>query len=590
MSGKWARVKSTGQLTRKGRSQKSELYQCDCRIRTDQASPSKPSRPARAYLRVKEQSYLDQLDTKVKQTTFQDAKNTTKDPCLLGPPSLSFAPYQKIPGSRVRHDGRAGTIDQDPEFIDFLQSLTEPATRPTAAVEEEVKKGKVTTTPLVQYIKEKKANKAKEAAAAKTAKAGGKSEAKDVKSEKPGPKVSVIKATSSPEKTRKEKATQDAIKAINKTVATMAGKGTPPKADTTAATAKASSTPQPPAKRERERGNASVAARILQRELGLSPKERRAGGTAKPSTVPPDSAKNATPVARVNLLGPSSPDTAPQQATTTPAQTQPAAGKPTPPTGPRNAKPPPAAAPPPSKPVPAPVQRPPKPNPQPSPNATSAFLKHANPSQGVTEELLEAAFSEYGAVTRCEIDKKKGFGYVDFTKPEGLKKAMQASPIKVGNGQVVVLENKPKPPVRPTVSQAPTATQQNKNQHSQAPAQPAAQTQDKPFKGAPATAPASTSTPAANAGPVPPPTAPRNANVHIRGGRGGPMGPGRGGFGLPNRGRGGFRGRGAFFPNQNHGGGQAGPDAPVTESANTTTAANPAPVAAQPVSQSTETK
>src|SRR3954452_3345626 len=242
------------------------------------ASPSKPSKPARAYLRVKEPSYLDLLSTKVKQTTFEDAKNTTKDPCLLGPPSLEFAPFGKVPGSRVRHDGRQGTIDQDPEFIDFLQSLTEPVAKPTGNGEDpDLKQGKITTTPLIQFIKEKKANKAKEALAAKNAKASGKTDTKESKPEKPAPKVSLVKAAPLPEKAKKEKATQDAVKAVNKSATAVTGKGAPVNGPGPSASVSTKDTtaPQPPVKRERERGNASIAAKILQRDLGLTPKERR---------------------------------------------------------------------------------------------------------------------------------------------------------------------------------------------------------------------------------------------------------------------------------------------------------------------------
>ena len=80
-----------------------------------------------------------------------------------------------------------------------------------------------------------------------------------------------------------------------------------------------------------------------------------------------------------------------------------------------------------------------------SPTATQAFLKHANPSQGITEPLLEEAFAGFGTVKKVEIDKKKGFGYVDFAEPDGLQKAIQASPVKIAQGQVVVLERKTSP-------------------------------------------------------------------------------------------------------------------------------------------------
>jgi regulator of nonsense transcripts 3 len=63
----------------------------------------------------------------------------------------------------------------------------------------------------------------------------------------------------------------------------------------------------------------------------------------------------------------------------------------------------------------------------------------------VTEALLETAFGAFGAVTKVEIDKKKGFGYVDFADPESLQKAMAASPVTVAQSQVVVLERKANP-------------------------------------------------------------------------------------------------------------------------------------------------
>lgn len=80
-----------------------------------------------------------------------------------------------------------------------------------------------------------------------------------------------------------------------------------------------------------------------------------------------------------------------------------------------------------------------------SSTATQAFLKHANPSQGITEPLLEEAFAGFGAVKKVEIDKKKGFAYVDFAAPQALQDAIKASPIKVAQGQVVVLERKAGP-------------------------------------------------------------------------------------------------------------------------------------------------
>ena len=412
---------------------------------------AKPSRPGRAYLRIRDLSFLDELSLHVRSITFQDAKKTTTDSCLIGPPSLEFAPYNKTPHNRVRHDGRQGTIDQDPEFIDFLQSLTEAATK-SAAEETAVVKEKPTTTPLVQYIKDKKANKAKEKEAA-TAKASSKKdkdgkevkevkEGKDAKDGKENKTASPLKAeqttivkkanASDAEKVRVAKATQQAMDSIKKSVAEIKGQ-VPTKQEAKAAEKKevapAPSTP----KKERQRGDASAAARIIGRDLGLTPKEGRTPRSQRVVTTPAPVA-NATPAASTPASvkpAPVVPAVAATQSPSTPVQ---------PPTGPRSLRNMPQQA----QPRPSPAPQPPraKPIPQPSPGAKSAFLKHANPSQGVTEELLRQSFSVYGTLTRCEIDKKKGLGYIDFTDTEALKSAMAASPVKIGSGSVIVLENR----------------------------------------------------------------------------------------------------------------------------------------------------
>ena len=331
-----------------------------------------------------------------------------------------------MPGGRVRHDGRQGTIDQDQEFVDFLQSLTEPISKPLAnGLETGEGKTAITTTPLIQYIKEKKAAKAKEAAAAKSAKA---KEAKAAKTEKK-PAVVVKKGATTPaEKEKLAKATQETVNAINKSVAAMQKKPNAPKGDSKAGTGKETPPATPPAKRERERGTATAANRILQRDLGLAPKEPRSKRASQTPIAPktdeqpvPAESESATPP---SVNAPPAPSTLP-------------AGPKNPRTSANNT----------AKNVQQ-QQRPTRPLLQPSNGAKSAFLKHANPSQGVTEDLLRTAFEAYGSLTRCEIDRKKGFGYIDFTETESLRKAMQASPVKVGNGQVVVLENK----VRPTGS------------------------------------------------------------------------------------------------------------------------------------------
>jgi regulator of nonsense transcripts 3 len=66
-----------------------------------------------------------------------------------------------MPGGRRRNDARQGTIDQDPEFKEFLESLTAPLTKPAAPDADAQKEEKVKTTPLIEALREKKANKDK---------------------------------------------------------------------------------------------------------------------------------------------------------------------------------------------------------------------------------------------------------------------------------------------------------------------------------------------------------------------------------------------------------------------------------------------
>ncbi|KAJ3516131.1 hypothetical protein NM208_g14883 [Fusarium decemcellulare] len=87
-----------------------------------------------------------------------------------------------------------------------------------------------------------------------------------------------------------------------------------------------------------------------------------------------------------------------------------------------------------------------------SADATRSFVKHANPSQGVTEALLKQALEVFGTITFVEIDKRKGFAYVDFAEHDGLVKAVTSSPITVAQGTVQVLERKDKKPTNTTTA------------------------------------------------------------------------------------------------------------------------------------------
>lgn len=405
---------------------------------------------------------IGSLSEKVRATSFHDARNTSNDPVLLGPPSVEFAPYARVPGSRSRKDARQGTIDQDPEFVAFLESLTNPITKPTAVEGETEKKEEeeVTITPLVQFIKEKKASKAKDSASGKSSKRGAKE--KETKAEKVESKKllkrpdreSVADPTpASPEKkpptAKVEKATKEAVKAANKQAS--ATKTKQASAKEAAQTPAETSTTE----RKRERGDARAAAMILQRDLGLAPSGGRRRGKGAAATAESDRAKGeetkteSAPSTPTIPIGPKASRTSAKAAKDTTSKTAAtkavAANTATTPIEPATTTTDSA--------IPATTPRVPKAAKQQKPKqpaavsstATQAFLKHANPSQGVTEELLDTAFSAFGKVTKVEIDKKKGFGYVDFAEAEGLQKAIAASPVTVAQSQVVVLERKNPP-------------------------------------------------------------------------------------------------------------------------------------------------
>ncbi|CAI6245392.1 unnamed protein product [Periconia digitata] len=461
---------------------------------------AKPSRPSRAYIHVTQNAYVASLSDHVREVTFHDAAKSFSDNALVGPPVLEYAPYPKIQGGRRRNDARQGTIDQDPEFKEFLESLTAPLTKPAVPEADAQKEEKVKTTPLIEALREKKANKDKPQGKNK-----GRGEAKETAAEKKlltksgkdtAPATGEKNRNSS--KAEKERAQKEAVKALNKEAALRNG--------ASSSSADKTTTPAP----ERKRGNMSIAKSILHRDLGLTPassnKRRGTKREVNPVTQETPTQNENTPSSKQKGKEPATTAATPAAATpekTAPASTRkerpsraerrafkasladkassktegddaktPAKAAASAPTilkkpqaaqnqapattskGPSAARPPTepsAARNAPTTPQTAPA-RPANPTPahasqtasNPTPTGKQAFLKHANASQGITETLIEEALKSFGAIDKVEIDKRKGFAYVDFAETEGLIKAIAASPVKVAQGAVQVLERKEK--------------------------------------------------------------------------------------------------------------------------------------------------
>ncbi|RMZ69106.1 hypothetical protein GMOD_00003023 [Pyrenophora seminiperda CCB06] len=488
---------------------------------TNPTSAAKPSKPARAYIHVTKQDHVKVLGDHVRTTTFHDATKSWQDPVLVGPPTLEYAPYPKMPGGRRRNDNRQGTIDQDQEFKDFLESLTNPITKPAAA-ENDGQKEKVKTTPLIEALREKKANRDKPSTKSNRQ---GRGEAKEDAVER-GEKKILAKpgkenALNAGDKNRrlskadKAQATKEAVKILHKEASSSKSSAA------TASNEKASSSPAP----ERKRGNVALAKSMLQRDLGVGPAPNRRRGTKREvGTAAPDAAVQAKEAKATDEKVKETP-VAPQPATATAekaaqanrkerptraerrafkanqgdkpnekstpseAKVQPAPKTPAPqilkkpqttqasaaPKGPAASRAPPtepaaarnSATTAQSQATPVKAETAPGPaansapkaapaSPVPAPTSKQAFLKHANPSQGITEPLIEEAMKAFGGIDRVEIDKRKGFAYVDFAEPEGLQKAMAASPIKIAQGAVQVLERKEKVARNPRFNGPPT--------------------------------------------------------------------------------------------------------------------------------------
>ncbi|KAK6824634.1 Regulator of nonsense-mediated decay- UPF3 [Apiospora arundinis] len=467
--------------------------------------PFKESKPATAYLRLidatQDFAALQQL---VKTPDiWRDAKETFNDPCLRAPPELVVTEFPKVamePITSIR-DAELGAEDD--------ASKDKP---------------KVTSTPLVTFIKEKKEAKAKEAAAAKTAKQHARQESSGVGKNKDNDdtkKKGKGKESKSSEKT--EKASEKGKEKDKQPVKIMTKKAAQQEAAEAAnavadqiATSKTADDGGVPKSR---RAGIAAAAKLLQRDLGLSPGSAhrrarqdaaKADTTTKPEPVkapekeeekpkekekgkererekkgknaePQEPAVPTGPKAQNTegsrraklLLSPPKPTTGPiillkkesnkkeeaaptsSASPATPAQSSTASNAT--PTGPKAASGGKGAAS--SK---ATQSQKKGGAAQPSAGATRAFVKHANPSQGVTEPLLKQAMEVFGSVTFVEIDKRKGFAYVDFGDHAALTKAIAASPVSIAQGTVQVLERKDKKPAAPGPAAAaatPAATQ-----------------------------------------------------------------------------------------------------------------------------------
>ncbi|XP_049517903.1 regulator of nonsense transcripts 3A isoform X2 [Dermacentor silvarum] len=124
---------------------------------------------SRAYINFVNQDEIFIFKEKFDDYIFVDEKGN-EFPALV-----EYAPFQKIPKRRTRKkDPKCGTIEQDPEYIKFLESLEQPeeVTLPSIdtyieeieAREKEIKANNgclKVVTPLIEYLQQRKLEKLK---------------------------------------------------------------------------------------------------------------------------------------------------------------------------------------------------------------------------------------------------------------------------------------------------------------------------------------------------------------------------------------------------------------------------------------------
>jgi regulator of nonsense transcripts 3 len=404
---------------------------------------SKMPELSRCYVHLVKEDLVREFEARFLAVTFRDKAGTWKNG-VGGAPMLGFAMNQRVPlqqgKQRVRADNRQGTIDQDAEYMAFLEAETQPIPKASAIdsasaekKEEESGKVKVKSTPLIEDLRERKANKAK-AAASKAEKADKKGKG-DSKGEESTPAASGSGGKKG-DKGKVEQAAKEVAKAANKQASGKQGHNssaanananananatsqkaaqTPAKGRRGAAqqnakaTAAAAAQPQaqqqttpagPAAQRgpaQRQRGNAEGIKKMLQKDLGIKPKAAAADSPAQTGTA----AATRNSANNNNQQTPAQPKTPAQ----TPKQQQ---------------------------------------QQQQSSNSglPKAYLKHANPSQGMTEILIQQALAQFGEMNNVTIDPRKGTAIAVFKTQEGLKKAVQAKKVPVAKGAVEVIEFK----------------------------------------------------------------------------------------------------------------------------------------------------
>lgn len=112
--------------------------------------PSKSRVFSRAYFRFTDSISAVKFMETFNGHVFIDSKGV-QDQAVV-----EFAPYRKTP-KQARTDPKQGTIEEDPEYQDFLVSLTQQTIEPPALPSASISSEKLKITPLIEFLRAKKA-------------------------------------------------------------------------------------------------------------------------------------------------------------------------------------------------------------------------------------------------------------------------------------------------------------------------------------------------------------------------------------------------------------------------------------------------
>lgn len=110
----------------------------------------KPVVQSRAYLLFKSHEQLVAFHREFHGHAFVDRRQGKENRAVV-----EYAPNQRVPRPD-RHDAKQSTIDKEPEYIAFLEALADPSKQAPVADVEDAAPPMSKTTPLLQYLKEKK--------------------------------------------------------------------------------------------------------------------------------------------------------------------------------------------------------------------------------------------------------------------------------------------------------------------------------------------------------------------------------------------------------------------------------------------------